>query len=563
MKRLAAGLVVCAAAIAAQAKTSAPVERPEGDDEELVADDAFSNDGHWHGIEYAESWAACVQTNAALPTAWKYFTEQFRPYVRRQLLPKDETAFAKETAALVDGVARSLWTPFVDRVKSSALREDYKVAQSLRDRGCSNLTVLAFAKIADRADHKDRFGSMSRKQRAPYREFATNLVVNGASPLLRRLYVQGVFSSLLWRRYAPHICGVGCGNPDRDMVDGLKARPQDLRVVYNLIGSPKCAREFDPWFGLMADAEEERTAAWKSRGYADSVTKEGWRGFLEHLGKATNLLVQAYRLHPEVPETACAMMDVMAPIGTDEMNRWFDRVLALEVDNGEAWDTLVSYSHPHRGGSVQGLRDLSAVLATITRKDAHYLRYRSAQLLVAAADEANPQDRSAFFRDPELRSRYLSALRPLADGEGVDDETAGHARTGIVDLFWEVGEYEEAGKAFRELVASAPPRFRLLCMGLDRFDFILPSFGGPHEKDLIALELHYQRKLAKVRKPSDEAKVEAKRLLQPLVEKMDELTPAEKRLVYKRMASLGVSEPVATDDISRRPLNERGNFFPK
>ena len=187
MKRLAAGLVVCAAAIAAQAKTSAPVERPEGDDEELVADDAFSNDGHWHGIEYAESWAACVQTNAALPTAWKYFTEQFRPYVRRQLLPKDETAFAKETAALVDGVARSLWTPFVDRVKSSALREDYKVAQSLRDRGCSNLTVLAFAKIADRADHKDRFCSMSRKQRAPYREFATNLVVNGASPLLRLL----------------------------------------------------------------------------------------------------------------------------------------------------------------------------------------------------------------------------------------------------------------------------------------------------------------------------------------------------------------------------------------
>ena len=136
MKRLAAGLVVCAAAIAAQAKTFVPVERPEGDDEELVADDAFSNDGHWHGIEYAESWAACVQTNAALPTAWKYFTEQFRPYVRRQLLPKDETAFAK---------------------------------------------------IADRADHKDRFCSMSRKQRAPYREFATNLVVNGASPLLRLL----------------------------------------------------------------------------------------------------------------------------------------------------------------------------------------------------------------------------------------------------------------------------------------------------------------------------------------------------------------------------------------
>jgi thioredoxin-related protein len=508
------------------------------DDDDTVEEESVPNDGHWHGIAYAESWASCVQTNAVLPTAWKYFTEQFRPYVRRQLMPADEKAFAKEMSDLVDGVARSLWTPFNDLGKPYALRTDFKVAQSLRERGCSNLTVLAFAKSADYRDHMDRRGSMSREQRVPYCAFATNLVDRGASPLLRWLYAQSM-------------SGVRCGNPEKDMLEGLKERPQDLRVVYNLIGNPGCAKEFDPWFGLMAEAEAERSAAWKKRGggYASSVTEEGWKGFYEHLGKATNLLAKAYALHPEVAETAYAMMEVMAPIDTDEMNRWFDRVLALEVDNRKAWNTLVFHSLPRWGGSVRGLRDLSAVLATITRKDAPFLRYRSAQLLVVAEDEENPKDRSAFFRDPGLRARYLSALRPLVDGEGVDDETAGYARKGIVDRFWEVGEYAEAGREFRELIASAPPRFRLLGMGWgDYFDFILPAFGGPHEKELVALERHYQRKLANVKNPSDEAKTEGRRLLQPLVEKMGELTSAEKRLVYERMASLGVAEPVATDD---------------
>ena len=511
----------------------------EGDDEDAAAGGSVPNDGHWHGIAHAESWAACVQTNTALPTAWKYFTEQFRPYVRRQLQPKDETAFAREIAALVDGIARTLW---MSSSQAHVLREDLRVAQALRDRGCSNLMVRALAKAGDFDDHMDWYGSISLKgeDSEEYRDVAAELLNKEASPLLRWLYVLRIGENK-----------VNCGAPEKDMVEEVKARPQDLRVVYNLIGSPECAKDFDPWFGLMAEAKRERSAAWKSRGggYAGTVSKEGWKGFYEHLGKATNLLAKAYALHPEMPETAYAMMEVMAPIDTDEMNRWFDRVLALEVDNRKAWNTLVFHSLPRWGGSVQGLRDLAAVLATITRKDAPYLRYRSAQLLVVAADEENPKDSSAFFRDPDLRSRYLSALRPLVDGEGVDDETVGYARKGIVDRFWEVGEYEEAGKAFRELIASAPPRFRLLGMGWgDYFDFILPAFGGPHEKELIALERHYQRKLAKVKKPSEEAKAEGGRLLQPLVAKMGELTSAEKRLVYERIASLGVSEPVATDD---------------
>jgi protein disulfide-isomerase len=431
-------------------------DEDDGEEDDDVDEDGepVPNDGHWHGIAYAESWAACVQTNAALPTAWKYFTEQFRPYVRRQLLPADEKAFAKETAALVDGIARTLWTPHNTSYVTWSLGADFRLAQSLRDRGCSNLTVRALATAGDFDAHMKRHGSIwpKGKESDVYRGVAAELLDKGASPLLRWLYVRRIGEKI-----------VNCGTPDKDMVDGLKERPQDLRVVYNLIGSPECAKAADPWFGLMAEAKAENSAAWKCRGggYAGKVTEEGWKGFYEHLGKATNLMERAYALHPELPETAALMMEVKAPIDEDAMNTWFDRVLALEVDNPDAWQTLMFYSLPRWWGSVQDLRDLSAILATITREDASGLRYLSAQTLGTAAIEADAKDPSAFFRDPELRSRYLSALRPLVDGEGVDDETAGCARKGIVDRFWDVGEYEEAGKAYRELIASAPVRFSL------------------------------------------------------------------------------------------------------
>ena len=444
-------------------------------------------------------------------------------------------------APRVDGIARTLWTPHNTSYVTWSLGADFRLAQSLRDRGCSNLTVRALAAAGDFAAHMERHGSISIKgdESDVYRGVAAELLDKGASPLLRWLYVQRVGEKI-----------VNCGTPDKDMVDGLKAHPQDLRVVYNLIGSPECAKAADPWFGLMAEAKAENSTAWKCRGggYVGKVTEEGWKGFYEHLGKATNLLERAYRLHPELPETSALMMEVMAPIDKDAMNTWFDRVLALEVDNQNAWQTLMFYSLPRWHGSVQDLRDLSAILATITRKDASGLRYLSAQVLATAAIEENPKDPSAFFRDPELRARYLSALRPLVDGEGVDDETAGCARKGIVDRFWDVGEYEEAGKAFRELIASAPVRFSLPGDHWgDYMDVVLPAFGGPHEKELIALECHWQQNMAKTKRPSAEAKTEATRLLQPLVAKLGELTSAEKCLVCARMEPLGLAVPVATD----------------
>ena len=509
-------------------------------------DEKPPTDGRWHGLDWADVWAEGVRTNAALPTAWKYFTEQFRPYVRRNLMVPEEGPFAKEIAALVDDIARTLWTPSGKWNAQWVIREDFNRAAELRDKGCSNLTVRALATIGDYNRHMKEFGSISTKGKEyePYRQMAAELATQDGVPLLGRLYAEQINGS---------VCAAAAV---KGMVAGLKDRPQDLRIVYNLIGSPVEARAVDPWFGLMADAEAERKLAWKARGggYANEVSKDGWKGFEEHLAKARELLDKAYALHPEVPETAVAILEVEAPrCEGDEKERWFARVLELEVDNRAAWSKYSFHALPRWGGTCEGLRMLSEALWMTDRKDT-FFRYKAAQLLATADKEEDGNGR--FFRDPVQRARYLEGCRGVIDGEMVDDDTALFARKGIVDRYWDAGEMEEAGKTYQELIARAPCRFRTLGAGWgEPMDLIIPALGGAHAKELAAMETCYQKNIAKVKKPSESAREEARALIKPLVAKLSELSAAEKRLVYLRKGQLGIADEIG-DDWVEMPVDE-------
>ncbi len=43
-------------------------------------------------------------------------------------------------------------------------------------------------------------------------------------------------------------------------------------------------------------------------GYANTVTKEGWQGFSEHLAQARSDLTDAWNLHPDFPLAPCRMI---------------------------------------------------------------------------------------------------------------------------------------------------------------------------------------------------------------------------------------------------------------
>ena len=481
-------------------------------------DEKPPTDGKWHGLDWADVWAESVRTNAALPTAWKYFTEQFRPYVRRNLLVPEEGPFAKDVSALVDGLARTLWTPWTPLDEEFAgwgILGDFNRAMELRDKGCSNLVVRALATIGEYRRRMKKRNSIDPKgkESEPYRQMKAELAAHGGVPLLR--YVYGRQISWLFDSAAT-----------KDIVDGLKARPQDLRVVYNIIGTPEEACAADPWFELMAVAADERYAARKVRN-GDERSR--------HKEKEREALEKAHSLHPEVVETAVGLLDEAVDRGNEEATElWFGRILEQEVDNRDSW-----YKYAACYSSVERLRMFFEVLWMIDRKDT-FFRYEAAEFLVYMDQQAGGKGK--FFLDPGQRELYLEGCSGVIDGAMVDDETVIRAREGIVRRYWEVGDMEGAGKAYQELIAHAPYRFQRHGSWFEDMDLVIPALGGAHAKELIAMERFYQKNFAKVRRPTKSAVEEMRALLKPLKEKSSKLSHAERMLFNTRNGAPGIAD---------------------
>ena len=429
----------------------------------------------------------------------------------------EEDPFAKDVSELVDGLARTLWTPWTPLDEEFAgwgIIGDFNRAMELRGKGCSNLVVRVLATIGDYRQHMKKRGSIDPKgkESEPYRQMKAELAAHGGVPLLRYIYGR----QISWWSDSDAM---------KDILDGLKARPQDRRVVYNIIGTPEEACAADPWFELMAVAADERYAARKVRNYEERC---------QHRGKAREALEKAYAQHPEVVETAVALLKDAVDSGNEEAKElWFGRILEQEVDNRDSW-----YLYAACWASVERLRMFFEVLWMIDRKDM-FFRYQAAEFLVYMDQQAGGKGK--FFLDPGQKELYLKGCYGVIDGAMVDDETVIRAREGIVRRYWEVGDMEGAGKAYQELIARAPYRFQRHGSWFEDMDLVIPALGGAHAKELIEMERFYQKNFAKVRRPTKAAVEEMRTLLKPLKEKSSELSHAERMLFNTRNGAMSIS----------------------
>ena len=498
-------------------------------------DEKPPTDGRWHGLDWADVWAEGVRTNAALPTAWKYFTEQFRPYVRRELAMPTEGLFAKEMGELADAVADALWEPSSGSTLEFRLSVPYELAGKLVAAGCSNLTVRSLAAQGD------------------FCAWVTNHT--GCRPKALSARLQALGSELRGgSALALHLFAVvtvdkeGLAIADRALFAATKERPQDLRTVRSIIGCPAAAREpgADPWIALLADAEAERLAAWRGRGggFANSVTEEGWRGFAEHLEKAKAKALKAHELHPEFPDAAVLLLDIAAPqCDRAETDRWFAEVLLREVDNSDAWGTYRFHMLLRWGGSIEDLRKLSDAVWNTQRFDTR-LPFFAACTLRTIDDEqklAGVRDPAKrVFADLEMRKRYVKGMEYVISDECAGCAANGAAREGLVEMFWTTGDWEEAARRKRELLDGCPRQFvRQGYVLNEQQELVLSAVGGPHSAALIALEKFCQCNLDGKQEVADTYRIKTLELLTPLSLKLDELTPAEQKVVKRRMAQIG------------------------
>jgi len=113
-------------------------------------------------------------------------------------------------------------------------------------------------------------------------------------------------------------------------------------------------RRVKPWLKNMLLGRCHVAIAWEQRGggYAGSVSGKGWKGFEKHIAIAQKHFEEAYRLHPERPESACQMINIAKVSDTklDEYE-WFKRATATEFDFPYAYLQMLSALRPRWGGS--------------------------------------------------------------------------------------------------------------------------------------------------------------------------------------------------------------------
>jgi hypothetical protein len=126
--------------------------------------------------------------------------------------------------------------------------------------------------------------------------------------------------------------------------------------------SAREAKGFD-WLALVLEGEHQINEAWKARtgGYANTVTEQGWKGFSDHLSQAQTALAKAWKLRPERALAPTRMITVaMGEAGAGEMRTWFDRAIAAQIDEPDAWSSMRWGLRPRWNGSHEAMLALGA-----------------------------------------------------------------------------------------------------------------------------------------------------------------------------------------------------------
>lgn len=168
----------------------------------------------------------------------------------------------------------------------------------------------------------------------------------------------------------------------------------------------------DPWFVDMVGGICFVKSGWKARGagFADTVTDAGEKTFQENLSKARTCFTRAWRLHPEYPEAATAMIEVAMAANDSaeaETRKWFDRAVAAQCDWADAYSQYEWSLRPRWGGSVEKM--------------------------MAFGDECLATGRF----DTEVPSQYLAMLYAVTNGE---HEAEYWARLGVYEKATQVCE---------------------------------------------------------------------------------------------------------------------------
>lgn len=155
------------------------------------------------------------------------------------------------------------------------------------------------------------------------------------------------------------------------------------------------------WYKLNAAAIVLFDEGWGARGkgFASTVTEEGWAVLNEKLEQARRLSLLAWKMNPESPIPTAKLEQLVAAGAKDEwdMQQWFRVSTEAQFDQYDAYSIYLNFIQPNWGGSLRGMCLFSGELLRTGRVDTQVPEVGLNQLW-----ELRVQSKYFVMQNPEL-----------------------------------------------------------------------------------------------------------------------------------------------------------------
>jgi hypothetical protein len=163
------------------------------------------------------------------------------------------------------------------------------------------------------------------------------------------------------------------------------------------------AEPANPWLVGAICGYYHVEAAWvaRGRGFANTVTEEGWKGFREHLEAARKHLEAAWAVAPQFPDVAAQMIRVSMGLNDGRERFWFERAINSQFDHYPAYTNYLWAIRPRWHGSLDQMYSFGVECLRTDRFDTRVpsLFYKAMQDIQDETDSYNYWQRDGVYEN--------------------------------------------------------------------------------------------------------------------------------------------------------------------